>query len=158
MVKDGLYNRFMRRIQSAGITDFSRVSVPSFTVLNSTRQTMIASYVLLADTAKSRRVGLLKHERLELGQGLYFPARSWLPFMAIHTIRMKFRIDVFFLDENDRVVALYTLPPNRVAWVIGTRGVLETAEGTIAVSRTRIGDDIELRLLQISNNSVPRKE
>jgi len=148
----------MRRIQSAGITDFSRVSVSSVTVLNSTRQTIVASYVLLADTAKSRRVGLLKRERLELGEGLLIPGRDWLPFMAIHTIRMKFPIDVFFLDENDRVVALCTLPPNRVAWVIGTRGVLETAEGTIAVSGSRIGDNIELRLPQISKNSVLQKE
>jgi|GEM_PF-667820 len=157
-VKDRLYNRFMRLVRSAAIADFAHVPMPSFSVLNSTRQTMIATHVDLADTPTARRVGLLKHERLELGQGLYFPARSWLPFMAIHTIRMKFPIDVFFLDENDRVVALYTLPPNRVAWVIGTRRVLETAEGTIAVSGTRIGDNIELRLLQISNNSVPRKE
>lgn len=148
-VKDRLYNRFMRRIQSAGIADFGRAPLPSFTVRNYTRQTVIATYALLADTRKSRRVGLLRHERLELGEGLLISGRDWLPFMAIHTIRMKFPIDVFFLDKNNRVVALYTLPPNRVAWVIGTRGVLETAEGTIAVSGSRIGDNIELSLPQI---------
>lgn len=121
-----------------------------FIVKNATRQTIIATHIRLADTPQSRRVGLLKHARLELGEGLLISGRDWLPFMAIHTIRMKFPIDVFFLDQNDRVVALYTLPPNRIAWVGGARGVLETAEGTIAVSRTQIGDEIEMRLRQIS--------
>lgn len=132
--------------------------MPSFTVNNATRQTTIATHIQLADTPQTRRVGLLKHARLELGEGLLISGRDWLPFMAIHTIRMKFPIDVLFLDSSHRVVALYTLPPNRIAWGSGAHGVLETAEGTIAASRTQIGDKIELRQPQVSDSSVPRKE
>lgn len=105
---------------------------------------MIATHVDLADTPQARRIGLLKHERLELGHGLFIPARSWVPFMAIHTIGMKFSIDVFFLDEHQCVTRLDTIQPNRVVWVRGARGVLETSAGTLAASRTRVGDRIEM--------------
>lgn len=116
----------------------------SFQVLNATRKTKIAAHVTLADTSQSRRVGLLNHTRLEPEEGLYIPPRSWLPFTVIHTIRMKFTIDVFFLYERNRVVALDTLPPNRILWSSGACGVLETAAGTIPRSRTAIGDTIEM--------------
>ncbi len=116
----------------------------SFRVLNITRKTKIAVQVALADTSQARRVGLLNHAQLEPGEGLYIPARSWLPFTVIHTVRMKFTIDVFFLDAQHRVVALDTLPPNRILWSSGARGVLETAAGTIPLSQTEIGDIIEM--------------
>lgn len=116
----------------------------SFQVRNATRKTDIAAYITLADTSQARRVGLLHHTRLEPGEGLYIPPRSWLPFTVIHTIRMKFTINVFFLDEEHRVIKLETLPPNRFLWSSGARGVLETAAGTISRSQTNIGDIIEM--------------
>src|SRR6266536_1719613 len=102
--------------------------MPSYTAHNSTPQSIIGTYIELANTAQARRVGLLNHEHLESGHGLLIPGRSWIPLMAIHTIRMKFPIDIFFLDKNNRVLALYTLPPNRVTWVKGAKRVLEMAE------------------------------
>lgn len=121
------------------------------TALNSSRKTTIATHIKRADTARTRRVGLLHHARLEPGEGLEIPARRWFPFTVIHTIRMKFTIDVFFLDDRQRVVALETLPPNRIAWVSGARRVLETAEGTIARSRTQMGDLIEMHPPESAN-------
>lgn len=118
--------------------------MPSYTIFNRTRNTLIATRVELADTAQARRVGLLNHDRLELGQGLLIPGRHWIPLMAIHTIRMKFPIGVFFLDQRKRVLALCTLAPNRIAWCIGAQCVLETAQGTIAISGSRLGDEVIL--------------
>lgn len=138
----------MRVFQSTAISDLARAPAPLFTVLNSTRQTIIASCVQLAETPRARRVGLLKHERLEWGQGLYIPGRKWLPLMAIHTYQMKFSINAFFLDNHNRVVALFAIPPNRIACVFGARGVLETAEGIIVGSQTQLGDEIELRQVE----------
>lgn len=120
--------------------------MPSYRVRNSTSQTIIASRVELASTPHTRRVGLLNHQRLEMGHGLLIPGRSWIPFMAIHTIRMKFPIDVFFLDKNKRVLGLCTLPPNRVAWAMSAQWVLETAEGTIASSGSQLGDEMILTI------------
>ncbi|MCC7165524.1 MAG: DUF192 domain-containing protein [Anaerolineae bacterium] len=116
--------------------------MPSYTVHNATRQIIIGTRIELATTPQARRVGLLKHDRLEIGHGLLIPGRNWFPFMAIHSIRMKFPIDVFFLDRNNRVLGLETLRPNRVAWVMGAQWVLEMAEGAIAVSGSQEGDVI----------------
>lgn len=116
--------------------------MPSYTAHNSTNQSIIGTCIELANTGQARRVGLLKHEHLESGHGLLIPGRSWIPLMAIHTIRMQFPIDIFFLDKHNRVLALYTLPPNRVTWVKRARRVLEMAEGTIALSGCQHGDVI----------------
>ena len=132
--------------------------MPSVIIFNSTRQTIVATRVRVADTSQTHSVGLLKHERLEPGEGLYIPGRNWLPFMAVHTIRMKFSIDVLFLDKNNRVAALYTLPPNRIAWGSGARGALEVAEGAIVGSQTQIGDKIEMRLPQILKQNERNEE
>lgn len=116
----------------------------SYTVFNRTTQTQIATRMPLANTAPTRRVGLLKHERLEIGHGLTISGRKWLPLMAIHTVGMKFSIDVFFLDHRKHVLEICTLAPNRVKCVFGARWVLETAEGTIVSTRTQRGDQVEL--------------
>lgn len=116
--------------------------MPSYTVHNATRQIILGTRIELANAAHARRVGLLKHDRLEMGHGLLIPGRSWIPLMAIHTIRMRFPIDLFFLDKNNRVLALCTLPPNRVTWVKGAKRALEMAEATIALSGSQQGDVI----------------
>ncbi len=115
----------------------------SYIILNLTRQTSIATQIRLADTARARRIGLVNHTHLEKGEGLLIQPRRWLPLIVIHTIRMKFPIDIFFLDKNKRVLEICTLPPNRVACVLGVRWVLETAEGTIVTSSTQENDQIE---------------
>lgn len=107
---------------------------------------MIGTQVELAKTAYTRRVGLLKHEYLEMGHGLLIIGRRWLPLMAIHTFRMKFPIDVFFLDKHSKVIRSCTMPPNRIAWAWGARMVVETAVGTIDLSRTQNGDTIECKV------------
>jgi uncharacterized membrane protein (UPF0127 family) len=120
--------------------------MPSYIVHNPRSQAIIGTRIAIADTAQARRVGLLNHVRLETGHGLLIPGRSWIPFMAIHTIRMKFPIDVFFLDKNKRVLGLCTLPPNRVAWAMRAQWVLETTEGTISISGSQLGDEIILTI------------
>ncbi|MDL1894788.1 DUF192 domain-containing protein [Anaerolineae bacterium CFX7] len=118
----------------------------SYKILNVTRQTNIATRIHIAKTARERRVGLLKHTHLEIGEGILVPARSWLPLIAVHTVGMKFPIDVFFLDWHNRVLEICTLPPNQVACVLGARWVLETAQGIIIASWTRRGDQIEFKI------------
>lgn len=111
--------------------------------INRTKQTVIAPNIEFACTPHARRVGLLQHESLEEGYGLVIPAHTWLPFMAIHTIGMRFSIDVIFVDDHMRVLDVCTLPPTCVKSVFGAQWVLETVEGTIVASRTERGDEIE---------------
>lgn len=114
-------------------------------VINQTKQTVVATRMELARTARARRVGLLKYERLEPGHALGIRARKGIPFIAIHTFGMKFPIDVLFLDKHNKVIRCFTMPPNRIAWARGARMVLETSAGAIDHSRTHEGDAIKFQ-------------
>ena len=115
-------------------------SAASFVVRNRTRDATLAEDVRLADTPRSRRVGLLKHDKLELGEGLWI-----YPTQAIHTFGMRFPIDVVFLDRHLRVKRVYhRLAPFRLTSLVwGARSVLELASGSLVKTGTGIGDQLE---------------
>lgn len=55
----------------------------------------------LASGFRERLLGLLGCSHLPRGQGL------WLhPCAAVHTVGMRFAIDLVFLDRNDRVIRI----------------------------------------------------
>src|SRR4030095_13353997 len=116
-----------------------------FVVLNRTRGTTLASSVDLADTPKSRRIGLLRHDSLHLGR------RLWLyPTEAIHTFGMRFPIDVAFLDRNLRIKRIYhQLAPFRLTtFVWGAKSVLELPSGCLAKTSTTVGDELQISPLE----------
>ncbi len=114
-----------------------------FIVRNCTRGSTLAANVRLADTPHSRRVGLLRHQSLEPGEGLWI-----YPTSAIHTFGMKFPIDVAFLDRRLRIQRIYhALAPFRMTRLVwGARSVLELASGSLA--GTSIGDELQFSLLE----------
>ena len=65
---------------------------------NQTRNTVLGEAADVADTSAKRRVGLLKHERLEPGEGLWI-----VPCESVHTFFMKFPIDLVYLDKKRKV-------------------------------------------------------
>ena len=117
----------------------------SFVVLNRTRGATLAANVRLADTPRARRVGLLKHESLEPGEGLWI-----YPTQAIHTFGMRFPIDVAFLDRKLRVKRVYhALAPFRLTSLVwGARSVLELAPGSLASTGTAVGDELQISPLE----------
>jgi uncharacterized protein len=116
-----------------------------FVVLNRTRGTTLASRVDLADTPKSRRIGLLRHDSLDLGAGLWI-----YPTQAIHTFGMRFPIDVAFLDRRLRVKRIYHhLRPFRLTrFVCGAQSVLELPSGSLASTGTTVGDELQISPLE----------
>ena len=70
---------------------------------NQTRDVVLGRAVEVADTSEKRRTGLLKHERLEPGSGLWI-----VPCESVHTFFMKFPIDLVYLDLGGTVVELIT--------------------------------------------------
>jgi len=66
----------------------------------------------------------------------------------VHTLAMKFPIDVLYLDTNKHVVHVeQNLKPWRVARVsLQTASVLELPGNTLQSSGTAIGDEIEIAL------------
>ena len=116
-----------------------------FVVRNRTRGATLASDVRLADTPAARRTGLLKHARLEAGEGLWI-----YPTQAIHTFGMKFPIDVVFIDKQMRVRRVYqNLAPYRLTTLVwSARSVLELPSGSLAGTETEIGDELQFSLCE----------
>jgi uncharacterized membrane protein (UPF0127 family) len=87
----------------------------------------------------SRLVGLLGRTALSEGEALIMPhCRS------IHTLGMRFPIDVVFVDRDWRVVSLKShLSPGRVTWPVWNAwGVVEVASGTLARVGLQVGDQL----------------
>lgn len=112
-----------------------------FVVRNRTRGATLASDVQLADTPRARRIGLLRHDRLNPGQGLWI-----YPTQAIHTFGMQFPIDVVFLDRRMRVKRIYhELAPFRLTSLVWTaESVLELPSGSLASTKTAVGDELQI--------------
>jgi uncharacterized membrane protein (UPF0127 family) len=111
-------------------------------VRNQSRDTMLADCAHIADTSKSRKTGLLKHDRLERGEGLWIT-----PCEGVHTMGMKFPIDVLFLDKKRRVLKIRAAMPRwRLAACLWAHSVLELPSGTAAETKTAAGDQLELEM------------
>ena len=116
-------------------------------VINLSKQTWLATKVRKADNFLTRLVGLLKRTHPGPEEALWL-----MPSKGIHTIGMKFPIDVVFLTRDNHVVGLMSgLPPYRIS-AIHLRGysVLELPNGTIKKSRTELGDQFEISLAEVS--------
>jgi uncharacterized membrane protein (UPF0127 family) len=105
----------------------------------------VAVAVEVADTAKTRRRGLLGRERMDDGEALML-----IPCAAIHTAFMQFPIDLVFLDGDGRAVRTASrVPPWRMALAIRARAVIELPAGTLEMCDVKPGD--RLYLAPISN-------
>jgi uncharacterized membrane protein (UPF0127 family) len=113
--------------------------VPKLRVRNQSRNTVLGDRVGIADTSATRRTGLLKHSRLEPGEGLWIA-----PSEAVHTFGMKFPIDVLFLDKKRKVLKIRSdMVRSRMSICLRAHSVLELPSGTAAAMCTAVGDQLE---------------
>src|SRR5271165_6139793 len=77
------------------------MSAATVAVANTTRNSVLGDRIIVAETNLSRMIGLLGSRGLEPGGGLLI-----YPSQSIHTVAMRFPIDVIFVDRNWRVVDL----------------------------------------------------
>ena len=109
-------------------------------VFNQSKQVLLGDRVTLADTSETRRNGLLKHESLPKGEGLWI-----IPCEAIHTFRMKFAIDVVFIDKHKRVTKIVpAMKKSRMAMSWRARSVVELTAGLAAETGMEVGDQLEI--------------
>jgi len=112
-------------------------------VRNQTRNAILGDAVDLADTSSKRRVGLLRHERLETGTGLWI-----VPCESVHTFFMKFPIDLVYVDRKKRVKKVrHAVPPWRLSACLTAHSVLELPAGTVEKTGTRPGDELVIEKL-----------
>lgn len=109
-------------------------------VVNRTRGIVLGEKVRTASTFLSRLAGLLGTAAIADGGGLWIA-----PCRGVHTLGMRYPIDVAFLDARGIVVGtLERLPPNRVGRVFrDARGALELRSGVLAATGTVPGDRLE---------------
>jgi len=119
-----------------------------FIVRNRTRGSTLGCDVRLADTPGARRIGLLRHDKLNTGQGLWI-----YPTQAIHTFGMRFPIDVVFIDRRMRVRRIYhQLAPYRLTTLVwSAQSVLELPSGSLAGTQTTVGDELQFSLREESS-------
>jgi uncharacterized protein len=111
-----------------------------FRVRNVTRGTSIGDAIDTAETSAQRRTGLLKHEKLDEGSGLWI-----IPCESVHMFFMKFAIDLIYLDRKHCVRGIVReLRPWRISMCLPAYSVLELPVGTIDRSNTQKGDQLEL--------------
>lgn len=94
----------------------------------------------VARTRKQRRRGLLGRTDIT-GALLIEPCRS------VHTIGMRFAIDVAYLDRHRQVLDIVTMPPNRIGKPrLSARSVLEARAGVFEHWGITAGDTLDIRL------------
>ena len=110
-------------------------------LVNATKKTTVSDRCRFANSVFKRMIGLLNRRAISQGEGLLLD-RCY----GIHTIGMRFPIDVLFLDKELRVIkTVPALPPFRTCVVKHAIYVLELPVGSIQRSQTATGDQIQVR-------------
>ena len=100
----------------------------------------VVSRVIRPATMFGRMRGLLGRKGLDPEEGMLLESVG-----PIHTIGMRFTIDVLFLDKKMNVLGTSeNLKPWRFAWTPGARYVLELAAGRIQATGVKPGDSLNL--------------
>jgi uncharacterized membrane protein (UPF0127 family) len=115
---------------------------------NLERGTVLAEHLETAASLWGKFMGLMGRASLRAGGGLWLPASN-----GIHMMFMRFPIDAVFVSKPDAAGTrtVRSVHPGLHAWtgivplIRGADGVLELPVGTIAASRTTIGDRVEIR-------------
>lgn len=101
----------------------------------------VAERIEVAQTFIARLRGLLGRTALAPGEGLWLKGTN-----GVHTLGMRFAIDVLFLDQEQRVLAIrHGLSPGRLAGAVrGATSCLELAAGTARRHGLEPGDQLHL--------------
>jgi len=111
-------------------------------IYNKIKNIALPFEVVEANSFLTRLVGLLGTKVPFTEKVLYIKSCS-----GIHTVGMKYPIDVVFLDKNSKVSRLYeSLKPNRMTGIrMKDHGVLEFPPGTIINFKIAKGDILRIK-------------
>ena len=111
-------------------------------VYNETKNKTLLERAGLADSFFLRLKGLLGKKGLLSGEGLVIK-----PCNAVHTLGMKFPIDVAFVDKENRICHIIEeMPPSRAGKSVKSAlYVIEGKAGLFSETGTELGDLIEVR-------------
>jgi uncharacterized membrane protein (UPF0127 family) len=105
-------------------------------VINETRQVVLGHRVSLARTFGLRLRGLIGRRAWGEHDGLWIE-----PCAGVHSLGLRFAIDVVLVDEAHAVLWLGTIEPWRLGRMhLDARAALELPAGTLVRSGTTVGD------------------
>lgn len=103
------------------------------------REGEVLASLEVADTARARARGLLGRDHVD-GALLLRPARS------VHTVGMRFPIDVAFCDRDLRVLRTVTMGRHRISRPVWrARAVIEAEAGAFSRWQLAPGDQLEVK-------------
>lgn len=117
------------------------MAAPVLTLVNQRTEEAMADRVEVAVTRSARRKGLLG--RTTFGDG---GAIVLAPCLAVHTMFMRFSIDVVFVDRDGRALRVVpNLAPWRMAMEPFAHAVVELPAGSVLEHEIKVGDRLYLR-------------
>lgn len=117
---------------------------------NTSRGTVLASSLEVADSGPARNKGLLSRDGLAPGGGLWI-----VPCQSVHTFFMRFPIDLVYLDSRKRVRKVKSaVGPGRISFCLTAQSVIELPAGTILETQTQRGDLLQIELVESSQPEV----
>ena len=115
-------------------------------LLNKSKNIEVAHTLREARSFWQRTKGLLGENALPSGSALLIQGSRFIPCNSIHTLFMRFPIDVVFVDRKLVVRAIYQdLGPWRLTWpAAGASSVFELPAGTLKKTSVEIGDQLHV--------------
>ncbi|GAC1533837.1 MAG: hypothetical protein NVS2B17_02020 [Candidatus Velthaea sp.] len=112
-----------------------------FVLANASTGNVIADRLERPTTWLKRNIGLIGRPALERGEGLWLE-RCW----GIHTVGVRFPLDVLFLGDDFRVVGFARcVQPGRLALINAfSKHVIEMPAGTLDAADVLVGDRVRL--------------
>lgn len=110
-------------------------------VFNNSTGVEVGDRIGCADTSFTRLFGLLGKNTLQAGRGIWIN-----PSSGVHTVGMRFTIDVIGLDRDLRIVKLWSnVKPFRVTSInFKVKSVIEMAAGQIKERSLELGHVLEI--------------
>ena len=112
---------------------------------NLTRQSFLATQLRVADSHRRRLVGLIGTSKsaFQDGDGLWIT-----PCHGVHTMFMRYPIDVLYLDMENRVIRIVDAvrPWRMTPILIESATVIELPVHTAWDTRTIVGDLLEIKI------------
>lgn len=110
-------------------------------IYNTSQNSLIADDAKVAKSFITRSIGLLFRKSMSEDEALIIK-----PCCSIHTLFMKFDIDVIFVSRKNKVIAVYeNVAPSRILPIhFNSYYVIELKAGTISAKTIEKGDTLKI--------------
>jgi uncharacterized membrane protein (UPF0127 family) len=115
-------------------------------IINQRNGLILAECATHANSFLTRLQGLLGKKALPPGQGLIISPSNW-----VHSLGMKFPIDVIYLSKKKEILYTQTLKRNKLTTPVrDSYYVLELPQGMIHATDSQVGDQLSFQAYNLS--------